>query len=66
MVHLNIWLYFFRCSIGVGKCPNLILSNFSNMLIFMILIKEKDIYIGDEGKVISLVLVHGFLGSSTM
>ena len=26
----------------------------------------KDIYIGDEGKGTSLVLVHGFLGSSKM
>ena len=26
---------FLRCSIGVGKCPNLILSNFSNIPIYL-------------------------------
>ena len=26
---------FLRCYIGVGKCPNLILSNFSNMPIYL-------------------------------
>jgi len=26
---------FLRCSIGVGKCPNLILSNFSNIVIYL-------------------------------